>query len=107
MTTPLPSAKARDLAVDALNEAYFELDTIAALDAAYDKHAIAIDAAIDAAVREEREACAKIAANVYPRGSAHTYASENADVYQAQESASERIAKVIRARSAAPQQEKP
>lgn len=47
-----------------------------------------------AAVVEE---CAKVAEEVYPRGSAHTYASENTGVYVAQECASELIAAEIRA----------
>lgn len=45
---------------------------------------------------EVREECAKIAERRFPRGSAHTYASENADRYIAQEETCELIAKAIR-----------
>jgi len=77
-------------------------------------------AAIDAAVREAeergvmkqtaacllhehkqaermRERAAHVAGTKWPRGGAHTYASENADRYHALEDASEVIATVIRA----------
>ena len=45
---------------------------------------------------EALEAAAQIAAGKWPRGSAHTYASENADRYIALEDASEAIAAAIR-----------
>lgn len=52
-----------------------------------------------AAIRAaEREACARIAEARFPRGRAHTYASENADRYIALEDAAEVIAAAIRAR---------
>lgn len=56
----------------------------------------AIDAARDAAVARERERCAKIAENIYG-GRAHTYASEDADVYRAQDDTCNKIAAAIRA----------
>jgi hypothetical protein len=43
------------------------------------------------------EACAQIAERTYPRGEAHTYASENADRYIALEDACEVAAERIRA----------
>ena len=42
------------------------------------------------------EEAAKVAAQMWPRGGAHTYASENADRYIALENASEHIAARIR-----------
>ena len=59
----------------------------------------ALSAVAEDLVRGEREACAKIAECKFPRGSAPTYASENADVYIAQEAAAKFIAAAIRARS--------
>lgn len=49
-------------------------------------------------VAAERRACAELARSTYPRGGAHTYASENADIYIACENAAERIAAAIEAR---------
>lgn len=46
---------------------------------------------------EEAEACAKIAERIYG-GRAHTYASENADRYRAQDETCAKIADAIRAR---------
>lgn len=46
-----------------------------------------IEQALAAARAEGMREAAKIAAGVWPRGSAHTYASEHADVYLAQEDA--------------------
>jgi hypothetical protein len=51
----------------------------------------------DEARAAERERCAKVAERMFPRGSAHTYASENADLYRAQEATCEQIAAAIRA----------
>lgn len=48
-------------------------------------------------VDAEREACARLAENIFG-GPAHTYASENADVYRAQDATCKRIAKAIRTR---------
>ena len=49
-----------------------------------------------AAIRaEERRRCAFIARRKFPRGGAHTYASENADRYTAMEEAAEMIAEAI------------
>jgi hypothetical protein len=45
------------------------------------------------AILAERERCAKIARNFFPP--AHTYASENADIYHAQDSAAAAIANAI------------
>lgn len=59
-----------------------------------------IDAARASARREGMEEAAKIAAGMWPRGSAHTYASENADRYHALEDASEHIAAAIRSLAA-------
>lgn len=50
--------------------------------------------AVDEAVSAERERCARIAEKAFPP--AHTYASENADVYRAQDAAAARIAAAIR-----------
>jgi hypothetical protein len=47
--------------------------------------------------REGVEAAARVATKMFPRGGAHTYASENADAYRAQEHAAEQIAAAIRA----------
>jgi hypothetical protein len=45
------------------------------------------------AIMAERERCAKIAREFFPP--AHTYASENADIYHAQDSAAAAIANAI------------
>lgn len=55
------------------------------------------DARLERAVRAALEAAAGVAGSKWPRGSAHTYASENADRYIALEDASEMIASTIRA----------
>ncbi len=47
------------------------------------------------AIFAERERCAKIAEKAFG-GPAHTYASENADIYRAQDSACYHIAALIR-----------
>lgn len=52
------------------------------------------------AAAREREACARIAEKAYG-GKAHTYASENADVYRAQDAACVKIAAAIRSQPAA------
>lgn len=48
-------------------------------------------------VERMREKAADLAGSIWPRGGAHTYASENADRYYALEDASEAIAAAIRA----------
>lgn len=55
------------------------------------------EAAYDNGYRKAIEDAAKVALEMYPRGSAHTYASENADLYHAQEGTCEEIAKRIKA----------
>lgn len=50
------------------------------------------------AILAERERCAGLAANFYG-GRAHTYASENADVYMAQDRTCSGIAAAIRGRA--------
>jgi hypothetical protein len=57
----------------------------------------AVNEAHAAGYREALEAAAKVAERKWQRGSAHTYASENADRYIALEDASEAIAAAIRA----------
>lgn len=56
-----------------------------------------IQAARAAGREEQRERDSGIARNKWPRGHAHTYASENADHYRALEDASEVISEAIRA----------
>ena len=58
----------------------------------------AIRLALLAAKREGMSEAAEIVAALYPRGSAHTYASENADRYYALEDVCEEGASAIRAR---------
>ena len=60
----------------------------------------ALDAAQRAGRREGLEEAAKVAEQRFPRGGAHTYASENADIYLANENAAEAIAEAIRDRAA-------
>jgi hypothetical protein len=69
--------------------------------------ALAHDIAVALAdVRAETiERCAQRAETYFPR--AHTYASENADVYHAQDDAQIRIAKAIRALSPQPKPDTP
>jgi hypothetical protein len=50
-----------------------------------------------AAINIVLEEAARVAESLYPRGSAHTYASENADRYIAQEDTCESVASEIRA----------
>lgn len=50
----------------------------------------------DAAYRRGVEDAARVAAEKWPRGAAHTHASENADVYRAYEDAGARCAAAIR-----------
>lgn len=56
----------------------------------------AVEKAVASARRAAFEECAEIAENAGPK--AHTYASENADVYRAYDDARDEIAVAIRAR---------
>ena len=100
MTTARERAeKAADAIADvAVNERYnfamFTYTKVAALKVI----TAAIEAAEQAAREAEREACARIAEKAFG-GPAHTYASENADLYRAQDGACELIASLIRART--------
>lgn len=54
--------------------------------------------ALSKAIQAERAACAQLAENAFG-GPAHTYSSENADEYLAQDEACKRIAAAIRSRT--------
>lgn len=96
-----PEAKALAESWMAQHERKLMIVAIGAREAMIESLAAAIQAFGAAAYRRAMMDAAKIARDTFPPGSAHTYASENADIYRGCEIGCLRAAEAIESRIAA------